>query len=997
MTNEENLKTEPQPLVYYDLNLRFGAYDEAASTFKVWIEGDTQSGGSMSPDDAVERRFEPGDFWDDPQTATGGLLEKLERRELSDSEFYTLGQRLADLALPPGDVRDLFEQNVQFLNAQEGLRLRLRIDSNELAQLPWEYMALRQASGRQVATDFLALRPEISIVRTPTVETPARTLPKRDAAQVVAVLSNPTDQEQLDAVKEQQAIEGAVRALDRNGAQSQIKLTWAASPATRKALEDALANGADIFHFAGHAQYEAASNRGLIVLERADRTSDYYEGEQLAALLRGKGVRLAVLGACETARQMGQDSWSGAAQVLTREKIPAVLANQLRIEDQNAAALTETLYRSLLAGETVDQALSRARRMLYQRKGLRDRDWGVPVLYLQGKSGVLFPLPHNPVLHYPNLLWLKYLRPVYDRLSLGDKLVGGVLLPSLILYFGWFWRAYFNFQEKALWGALLLLVALSWLLLRRVSWRRKEPSESAVGAKRVSLRSAFALLALLLPFWGGWGYAVHLIYHLPAFSTETRGFYVARFANDPSDVSQEAIYDGIGKAIKGYELTGVEVKKLPRRVADEETAKQLAKSGHALLILHGAVNAQGVDSYLTIVGARAIYSKNVPIGGISAFSVDPRTVQISAELKKMQVVLPIFFVGYHKYHTEDYQGALSHFITAKAELEQVTKAQEGVTLEKATLGSIRFYIGRTYHRLRDILIQNRGGEDAQAAAQREASIEEYTRLAMEEYRAAIEVTARPIEITPRYLEPLNNLGYLLMDQGKYDEAIARFRQAARICQSQGASMNCATVSYNSGLAEIWKSDYRQANGHFEQAINLFNAVKQNPQDEELDYTFLAYAFQNAAYCHVKLGNLPDARQSQEHYRLAEENLDRAVAAMKTVTQSDDRPDFDILRGRIYIGYRRWDEAVKVLEEARQKIDDPRLDLLLGTAYHCKKGVDERDETENIRKRDEHLKKFFELSQLSFPSKNPANIRRLIALKEDETFYVDVMNKCSLGQ
>jgi len=52
------------------------------------------------------------------------------------------------------------------------------------------------------------------------------------------------------------------------------------------------------------------------------------------------------------------------------------------------------IYPRVLSGFTVDEALYEARQAMYQRKGLKIRDWGVPVLYLHDESGLLFPLPH---------------------------------------------------------------------------------------------------------------------------------------------------------------------------------------------------------------------------------------------------------------------------------------------------------------------------------------------------------------------------------------------------------------------------------------------------------------------------------------------------------------------------------------------------------------------------------------------------------------------------
>ena len=386
---------ERKPLVYHDLNLRFAAYQASGDTssYKVWVEGDTPNGATMRPDDAAVATYDAGMFWADVVAHSGGLLGNLEQRRIERDDLFKLGRLLTDMALPAGRVRDLFNENLISLKTGEALRLRLHIDPVALTGLPWEYMALPQTSGEPQDTDFFALHREISIVRTDTVETATRTLPDRDAAQIVGVLSSPSDQRELDVESDKAGLENAIQDLNEAAGHQLINLRWAARPATRETVRDALSPGADIFHFAGHALFEPLSHEGKIVLERADHTSDFYSGSQLAALLAGLGVRLALLGACDTGRRDGQNVWSGVAPALTAHKIPAVIGNQFRIKDESAILLASALYPLLLSGYAIDEALCVARQVIYQQKTLMGRDWGVPVLYLNDKTGILFPRP----------------------------------------------------------------------------------------------------------------------------------------------------------------------------------------------------------------------------------------------------------------------------------------------------------------------------------------------------------------------------------------------------------------------------------------------------------------------------------------------------------------------------------------------------------------------------------------------------------------------------
>jgi hypothetical protein len=383
-----------QPIEYRDIRVRLGGYDggEGGGTFRVWVE-DEAPGGTMRPDDASRCTFDPGQFWNDPAQGIGGLVGKLERRRLEEPQLYELGGLLADLALPEGPVRSLFNLSLAKVGAGKGLRLRLQIDAEPLLGLPWEYLSLPEASGMPQPTDFLALRREVSIVRTDTVEAPARELPHRDHVILVGALSSPEDQPELDIGKDRRYLEAATGALNHAAGREAVRLRWCEQPATREALSRALGDGADIFHFAGHGRFSRATNVGSILLETVDGLTDEYPSAMLAQLLRASEIRLAVLGACDTGRRAGEDAWSGVAPSLTRQRIPAVIGTQFTIEDQHAGLLAARAYQLLLAGFSIDEALYEVRQAIFQRSGLTNRDWGAPVLYLRDKNGVLFPLP----------------------------------------------------------------------------------------------------------------------------------------------------------------------------------------------------------------------------------------------------------------------------------------------------------------------------------------------------------------------------------------------------------------------------------------------------------------------------------------------------------------------------------------------------------------------------------------------------------------------------
>jgi len=161
--------------------------------------------------------------------------------------------------------------------------------------------------------------------------------------------------------------------------------------ATLDELQRAIA-GAEIFHFAGHGVFDRqmgdlpGTYTGVGKLALYDQAVD---AEQLAINLRGNGVRLAVLGGCETGRRDGVNVWSGVAPALVKQQIPAVIANQLPIADACAIAFSKQLYAALVGGLPIERAMAAGRIAAYNAD--KDgRDWGVPVLYLRDADGQLF-------------------------------------------------------------------------------------------------------------------------------------------------------------------------------------------------------------------------------------------------------------------------------------------------------------------------------------------------------------------------------------------------------------------------------------------------------------------------------------------------------------------------------------------------------------------------------------------------------------------------------
>jgi beta-lactam-binding protein with PASTA domain len=332
-------------------------------------------------------------------------LGRLERRKLDADGIISLGEKLAALLLP-GQVGEFFKGSLDMLKAGQGLRLRLRLDP-ALAGFPWEYMYVPRTGGERDSTGFVVLDPRVSVARHDAMPIPGDFDDTPKKRRLLVALASPEDQAPLDLDRERDNLKEALR--DVPG----IDLDFVEN-ATIQTLADELLPGADIFHFAGHgtfgragaeARYGADDGEGAILLVAEDGSAAPMPAEELAVNLRGRGVQLVVLGACETGRRGEGSVWSGVAAALMKAGIPASVAMQYSIWDDAAIAFNRSLYRALAVGFPLDYAVSAGRLAAFNRchpvredpeLGKCYRDWGVPVLYLRSEQDFVLPAIPDP-------------------------------------------------------------------------------------------------------------------------------------------------------------------------------------------------------------------------------------------------------------------------------------------------------------------------------------------------------------------------------------------------------------------------------------------------------------------------------------------------------------------------------------------------------------------------------------------------------------------------
>jgi hypothetical protein len=303
-------------------------------------------------------------------------------------------QATAPLRTTPEYGRDLFEHlmpaavvgayRASFERAraeQRTLRLRLRIDDPELAQVPWEFLF------DPVLGDHVCLSNDVSLVRYLDVPRAPSTLTVPPPLRVLALIASPSDLPVLDVGRERADLEQATEHLADKGV---LQIEWLVD-ATWRDLQAAMRRGSwHAFHYIGHAGLDPETKTGVLALCDDAGATFLLGAAELGRLLSGHpSMRLAVLNACEGARTEGPDVFSSAGGALIRRGVPAVVAMQFPITDRAALEFSRAFYEALVDGASVDRAVGDARRAI-QITQRGSQEWGTPVLHMHALDGTLF-------------------------------------------------------------------------------------------------------------------------------------------------------------------------------------------------------------------------------------------------------------------------------------------------------------------------------------------------------------------------------------------------------------------------------------------------------------------------------------------------------------------------------------------------------------------------------------------------------------------------------
>jgi WD40 repeat protein len=300
-----------------------------------------------------------------------------------------LGIYLFD-TLIASEIRSLYDVSREIAKAQkEGLRIRLRIHDALMSTLPWEF--LHDARSQR----SICLSNTTPFVRYLELPQSVPSLKIQLPLHIRGMIANSKEQEPLNVAREKLLMHEALQPLEIAGL---VKLTWIDGQSWQ-ALQQAFSHGTwHVFHFIGHATYNEQQKAGSLSLVNDDDgdTFDLPASKLGNILADHSSLRFVFLNACEGARSGTHNIYSGIAQTLMQQGIPAILGMSYEISDSASIELARTFYRELSYGMPVDAAVNEARKAVDMAM-TKTLQWGTPVLYMRSPDGVLFDVDSKEI------------------------------------------------------------------------------------------------------------------------------------------------------------------------------------------------------------------------------------------------------------------------------------------------------------------------------------------------------------------------------------------------------------------------------------------------------------------------------------------------------------------------------------------------------------------------------------------------------------------------
>lgn len=303
-------------------------------------------------------------------TELRSLSERIRLGQALPSVVREFGQALAGIAFPPRIAAKLHA-----LAADGPVRLGLRFQPSDLADIPWECALVPRESGEP-----LAFHPAIHSFRL--LERSVRSNKPRSLSKVLLALADPRSQDYpalANGEREIHAITQALATPECRNLQA-ITLRYATPASLARSLAD---HEPDVLHLICHGDVRASGGVLIMESDRPRRETILY-ADDFAKTVIASGVGLVVLSGCFTA-----GSLASAGAALVTAGLPAVVGMQTPISDTGALLFARAMYASLADGTPLEVGVDQGRTAA-SGSGL---DWLAPIMMAAAAESPVFSVP----------------------------------------------------------------------------------------------------------------------------------------------------------------------------------------------------------------------------------------------------------------------------------------------------------------------------------------------------------------------------------------------------------------------------------------------------------------------------------------------------------------------------------------------------------------------------------------------------------------------------
>ena len=318
-------------------------------------------------------------------------LELVEAEGASPALVRELGQKLYRALFPPA-IQVLYARCLD--DAPEGrLRLRLRIESDWPAALPWEFL--------HDGESFWGLSEDRPIMHMSGERLDRSPLPVEGPLRVLVIIASPVNYPDLH--RERQA-DDLKNTFSRLQAQGLLEVEFLPHATRANLIRKLRSGGFHILHYLGYSAFNAQTRQPVILFEEENGVARRCSADDLYRWLRRESaldlLRLVLINDCEGSATPTQGFSLDFARRLVELDVPAAVAMRYRLPDAVAHKFAARLYEEVARGQPVDAAAAEGRAEVYEDSQASlgqptpdaavPGEWGAPVLFSRVEDGQLF-------------------------------------------------------------------------------------------------------------------------------------------------------------------------------------------------------------------------------------------------------------------------------------------------------------------------------------------------------------------------------------------------------------------------------------------------------------------------------------------------------------------------------------------------------------------------------------------------------------------------------